>query len=101
VVGKEISKQSGPVIVAGDLNDVAWSPTTRHFKKISGLLDPREGRGFFNTFHAHYPLVKWPLDHVFHSKHFSLVRIERLSDIGSDHYPLFTQLALVAPPNRD
>ena len=101
VVGKEISKQSGPIIVAGDLNDVAWSPTTRHFKKISGLLDPREGRGFFNTFHAHYPLVKWPLDHVFHSKHFSLVRIERLSDIGSDHYPLFTQLALVAPPNLD
>ncbi|CAB9494387.1 endonuclease/exonuclease/phosphatase family protein [Alteromonas macleodii] len=95
VVGEEIAKTEGPIIVAGDLNDVAWSPTTRKFKKISGLLDPREGRGFFNTFHAKYPLVKWPLDHVFHSKHFSLVNIEKLEGVGSDHYPLYTELALM------
>ena len=97
IVGKEIAsdiEKHQPVIVAGDLNDVAWSPTTRKFKKISGLLDPRVGRGFYNTFHAHYPLVKWPLDHVFHSRHFALSRIERLSDIGSDHYPLFTELCI-------
>lgn len=95
VVGEEIAKTEGPIIVAGDLNDVAWSPTTRNFKKISGLLDPREGRGFFNTFHAKYPLVKWPLDHVFHSKHFGLVNIEKLEGVGSDHYPLYTELALM------
>lgn len=95
VVGEEIAKTKGPIIVAGDLNDVAWSPTTRNFKKISGLLDPREGRGFFNTFHAKYPLVKWPLDHVFHSKHFGLVNIEKLEGVGSDHYPLYTELALM------
>ncbi|MBJ2130572.1 endonuclease/exonuclease/phosphatase family protein [Alteromonas sp. IB21] len=95
VVGEEISKTSGPIIVAGDLNDVAWSPTTRKFKKISGLLDPREGRGFYNTFHAKYPLVKWPLDHVFHSEHFALVHIEKLESIGSDHYPLYTELAFI------
>ena len=95
VVGEEIAKTEGPIIVAGDLNDVAWSPTTRKFKKISGLLDPREGRGFFNTFHAKYPLVKWPLDHVFHSKHFGLVNIEKLEGVGSDHYPLYTELALM------
>ncbi|WP_334014904.1 endonuclease/exonuclease/phosphatase family protein [Alteromonas sp. S167] len=94
IVGKAVDEECGPVIVAGDLNDVAWSPTTRHFKKISGLKDPRIGRGFFNTFHAHYPLVKWPLDHVFHSDHFELIQITRLSDIGSDHFPLLTQLAL-------
>lgn len=99
VVGEEIAETSGPIIVAGDLNDVAWSPTTRKFKKISNLLDPREGRGFFNTFHAKYPLVKWPLDHVFHSKHFSLVHIEKLESIGSDHYPLYTELAFTEDNN--
>lgn len=94
MVGQEIAKKDGPIIVAGDLNDVAWSPTTRKFKKISGMLDPRIGRAFFNTFHAHYPLVKWPLDHVFHSNHFMLEDIRKLPDIGSDHYPLLTRLKL-------
>lgn len=94
LVGKQIAKTKGPVIIAGDLNDVAWSPTTRHFKKISNMKDPRVGRGFFNTFHAHYPLVKWPLDHVFHTSHFMLEDIRRLSDIGSDHFPLLTRLRL-------
>ena len=31
VVAKEIEKMTEPVIVAGDLNDVAWSSTTRLF----------------------------------------------------------------------
>ena len=94
MVGQEIAKKDGPIIVAGALNDVAWSPTTRKFKRISGMLDPRIGRAFFNTFHAHYPLVKWPLDHVFHSSHFMLEDIRKLPDIGSDHYPLLTRLKL-------
>ncbi|MCU7555868.1 endonuclease/exonuclease/phosphatase family protein [Alteromonas sp. ASW11-19] len=94
IIGQEIAKADNPVVVAGDLNDVAWSPTTREFREISNALDPRIGRGFFNTFHAKYPLIRWPLDHVFHSKGFMLCDIKRLEGYGSDHFPLLTRLAL-------
>jgi endonuclease/exonuclease/phosphatase (EEP) superfamily protein YafD len=94
IVGKEAKKCKLPVIVAGDLNDVAWSYTTNLFLKVSELLDPRIGRGFFSTFHANYRLLRWPLDHVFCSSHFYLKRLKRLRSIGSDHFPIFIEVAL-------
>jgi endonuclease/exonuclease/phosphatase (EEP) superfamily protein YafD len=92
-VGRLIKESDEPTIIAGDLNDVAWSRTTKLFQKISGLLDPRIGRGLYSSFHAKYPLIKFPLDHVFHTNHFRLVELKRLPNIGSDHYPIFITLA--------
>ncbi|MBE1296037.1 MAG: endonuclease [Rhodobacteraceae bacterium] len=88
LVARELDAKAGPVVVMGDLNDVAWSASTRLFQKISGLLDPRIGRGLFSTFHAGYWLLRWPLDHVFCSGDFTLVSIQRLGHIGSDHFPI-------------
>ncbi|MCQ8883183.1 endonuclease/exonuclease/phosphatase family protein [Pseudoalteromonas shioyasakiensis] len=92
ILAKALKNRLRPCIVAGDLNDVAWSRSTRLFMRISGLLDPRKGRGFFNTFHASYFFMRWPLDHLFHSNEFSVKRIERLEKYGSDHFALLTEL---------
>lgn len=89
----DLAKASAlPCIVIGDLNDVAWSYTTALFLKMSGLLDPRRGRGFFNSFHAKNPVMRFPLDHAFISKDFKLNHIKRLNNCNSDHFPIFISL---------
>ena len=96
VVARELEKERGPTLVAGDFNDISWSRTATLFRRISGLLDPRVGRCMLNTFHARIPVFRWPLDHLYHSGHFQLAEITRLPYIGSDHFPLFTRLVLAA-----
>ncbi|WP_432410956.1 endonuclease/exonuclease/phosphatase family protein [Rasiella sp. SM2506] len=82
-----------PVLVLGDFNDVAWSATTSLFHNVGELLDPRKGRGFFNTFSAKSTFMRWPLDHVFISSEFRVKHIEVGSDINSDHFPTYTELS--------
>lgn len=94
IVGRRIKREQAPSIVVGDLNDVAWSRTTKKFKEYSGMLDPRKGRGLYNTFNANWPLLRYPLDHIFYTSHFQLNGLEKLSDIGSDHFPMFIELSL-------
>jgi endonuclease/exonuclease/phosphatase (EEP) superfamily protein YafD len=81
-----------PVIVMGDLNDVAWSYTTTLFEKASTLLDVRKGRGFYSTFSANHWFMRFPLDYIFCSAEFGLINMKRLGHNGSDHFPIFTHL---------
>ena len=101
LVARDVESDSLPAVVAGDLNDVAWSRTTRRFQRLSGLLDPRVGRGLYNTFDARYAFLRWPLDHLFHDKRFRLVSMQRLPDIGSDHFPMLFEIALTPHPAAD
>jgi endonuclease/exonuclease/phosphatase (EEP) superfamily protein YafD len=92
LIGEKIRDSKNPTLVAGDLNDVAWSVTSKLFRKYSRLVDPRQGRGFFNTYSVKTPLFRYPLDHIFYSKEFGLLSLDKLEDVGSDHYPIFISL---------
>ncbi len=92
-VAFEVKKEKLPCIVFGDLNDVAWSHTTELFRKVSGLLDPRRGRGFYSTFSAHHWFIRYPLDYIFCSCEFGLLRMKRMPANGSDHFATLTHLA--------
>lgn len=81
-----------PVIVAGDFNDVAWSPTSLLFQRVSGLLDVRVGRGFYCTFNAKKMLLRWPLDHVYVSPEFRFSTMKSCETIDSDHFPFYVEL---------
>jgi endonuclease/exonuclease/phosphatase (EEP) superfamily protein YafD len=64
------------------------------FKRLSGLRDPRVGRGLFNTFHASYPLFRYPVDHIFVSPGTGLAALERVEVPGSDHFGMLVSLDL-------
>ena len=81
-------------LVAGDFNDVAWSHTTRLFKRISGLKDPRIGRRLLHSYHAQYWLMRYPLDHVFVSPSYKLHDLKRELTPGSDHFAIHVTLTL-------
>lgn len=91
MIAKKSMEQKLPVIVCGDFNDVAWSKTSRVFERVSQLLDPRKGRGTYNTYNAKSFLWKWPLDHIFVSSEFRIKELEIANSIKSDHYPLYTE----------
>lgn len=99
IIGKKIKDNNMPAVVAGDLNDVAWSGTSKLFREYSDLVDPREGRGLFNTYNVFIPLLRYPLDHIFYSGEFGLTTINKLESIGSDHFPMF--LSLTFEPGQD
>ncbi|MGI8892690.1 MAG: endonuclease/exonuclease/phosphatase family protein [Bacteroidia bacterium] len=92
MAGKAIRENNEHALIFGDLNDVGWSRTTKLFRKVSEMLDPRIGRGMYNTYNANTPFFRWPLDHIFHTDHFKLVELVRLPHIGSDHFPIYIKL---------
>ncbi|MEL6741018.1 MAG: endonuclease/exonuclease/phosphatase family protein, partial [Planctomycetota bacterium] len=95
LVAEDVAADAEAVwIVAGDFNDVAWSHTTRLFRRLSGLRDPRVGRGMFSTYHAEYPLLRYPLDHVFVSRGIRVAGLSRVRMPGSDHFAMLADLDL-------
>lgn len=93
-VGKMVSAEKNPSLVAGDFNDVAWSFTSRLFEEECKINNVRIGRGLYSSFNAKSWIWRWPLDHVYVTDEFKLSEISRLPEFGSDHFPILVELGL-------
>jgi vancomycin resistance protein VanJ len=85
----------GPVLLAGDFN----TPPAGH---IYGVLTRRyedsfkeAGWGWGFTFPSKSPLLR--IDYIFHSAHWKAMECRVGARPGSDHRPVFAELALVDP----
>lgn len=58
------------------------------FGRISGLKDPRVGRGLYNSYHAGNPLLRFPIDQVLMSPRAKIERLGRFRPVGSDHFAI-------------
>ncbi|WP_179008085.1 endonuclease/exonuclease/phosphatase family protein [Winogradskyella forsetii] len=92
LTGKYIRDLDKPCVVCGDMNDVVWSRTTRLFKKMTKMIDPRVGRGMYPTFHASYRLMRFPLDHLFITKDLYVGKMYRTKPFGSDHFGVYYEI---------
>lgn len=87
-VAKKVKDYKLPVVVTGDFNNVAWAKSSLLFKRTSGLIDARIGRGVLSTFHTKYWFFRVPLDLLFHCPKIFIDDICIYPSIGSDHFPL-------------
>lgn len=95
-LAKLIRSSSYPSIVIGDFNDVCWSRNSRLFAQTSKLKDVRKGRGILGTFPVRPSIFRFPLDLIFCSNEMQVHQIKILSDIGSDHLPVFSKFSITS-----
>lgn len=86
-----IIEQKKPSIVAGDFNNVCWSRSSKLFSKTSNLKDARLKNGIYGTFPVRPSFFRFPIDLLFCSSEIEVNQIKVLSDIGSDHLPIFAK----------
>ena len=92
LAGKRVRELEAPIIVCGDLNDVVWSNISRLFKKMTGLLDPRIGRGLYPSYNANYWFMRFPIDQLFYSTDMFMEEMCRLPYYGSDHFAMYYEV---------
>jgi endonuclease/exonuclease/phosphatase (EEP) superfamily protein YafD len=84
-------------LVAGDFNSTIWSPRLRDFMTHAGLEDAQRGQGAPGTWPAitarYSGLLGIPIDLTLISPDLGIVNRRAGSFPGSDHLPVFTEIA--------
>jgi len=89
-----VQRQSGAVMVLGDLNSSSWSHAFKDFLHVSRLRDSRVGFGLQPTWPVGMPLVRIPIDHCLVSSHVVVHRRRVGPPVGSDHHPVIVEFSI-------
>ncbi len=90
-----IHENDTPAIIIGDFNATPWSSAFRNMLERGSLQNSQVGYGIAGTWPAHGgPLGMIPIDHCLHTSHWTVLDRRLGPNLGSDHRPLFIQLAL-------
>ncbi len=90
-IAKKIKQNSDTCVVLGDFNNVAWAKSSILFRKTSGTIDGRIGRGFISSFHTKYWFLRFPIDLMFHTQDIFIDELRSLEHFGSDHFPIYAK----------
>lgn len=91
------ARHGRPALMAGDFNASPWSGAFAG-PAAAGFL--RASPAFPGTWHAGLHWVGIPIDHVMASSHWTLLSSRVGPDIGSDHRPVISVLALSEKPRN-
>lgn len=95
IICDSLSNYHGPIIIAGDLNDISGSKTLYTLQKEINLNDAwwKSGFGYgITSFSKH---LYFRLDHILFSHHFKSTSINIPKVDFSDHYPIVTNLEIL------
>jgi endonuclease/exonuclease/phosphatase (EEP) superfamily protein YafD len=88
------STNTGPLLVAGDLNTTPWSYSFRKLVRDSGLTDSACGWRYQPTWPVWEWLLRIPVDHVLNSADIQVLERTTGPDIGSDHLPVSVEFVV-------
>jgi endonuclease/exonuclease/phosphatase (EEP) superfamily protein YafD len=103
-IGNYLKDTQDAVILLGDFNLTPWSPYYRQLVQTTGLHNTRMGFGILPTWTRSsscaelpnwlIPILNIPIDHIFVSKNFQVVRTYTGENGNSDHAPIIAELAI-------
>jgi endonuclease/exonuclease/phosphatase (EEP) superfamily protein YafD len=95
MIAKRVRSETDPVIVAGDFNLTPWSGHFARFVETSGLRDCALGQGLLASWPTQFLPARITIDHCFASPEWQVQRMSLGPKLGSDHFPLVTELQLL------
>ena len=90
-----MAEVAGPRILLGDLNATPWSYKFGELVRQASLSDSARGFGLQFTWPTGSFLFRVPIDHGLVSSDIRVVHREVGGDVGSDHFPILIDFALI------